>query len=179
MGIGASLGFSSTKSKGSSWLDPKDYQRQVDNYGQAQAIAPTYQQTSADQIQRYMNPYTDQVIDQSMQDADRYRQMMVNQTSDGATAAGAFGGSRHGVAEALTNQGAIQQFGLLSAQLRNQGYGQALETAQNENQYGYQYPLVRQGLLNSTIAGIQGKTNTKGKTFGLSGSVSGSYGGQG
>jgi hypothetical protein len=47
-----------------------------------------------------------------------------------ATAAKAFGGSRQGVAESLTNAAAIKQAADTAAQLRASGYGQAAGLAQ-------------------------------------------------
>jgi hypothetical protein len=172
-GLGLGFGFSSSKSK--SWIDPADKARQLANYQGAQGITPNYTPTSAGQIQGFMNPYTQEVVDASMGDAEKFRQMAVNNTADAANAAGAFGGSRHGVAEALTNQGALQQFGLLSAQLRSQGYGQALDAAQRENAMAYEYPLARQGLLNQTLAGVEAKRY--GKQSGWGAQASFTYGG--
>ena len=84
-------------------------------------------------------------------DIERQRQMAINSMGDQAQAAHAYGGSRHGVADALTNEAAFRQGGLLSAQLRSQGFTTALGAAQNENQFGYQYPLARQGLLKMPV----------------------------
>lgn len=93
-------------------------------------------QVSAGQadIGQFMNPYTDQVVNQSLQDLDRSRQMAVGQTEDQALASGAFGGARHGVADAETNRAFADRAGALSGQLRSQGFGQALGAAQNQQQ---------------------------------------------
>jgi hypothetical protein len=47
-----------------------------------------------------------------------------------ATQARAFGGSRQGVQSSLTNAAALKQAADLSANMRNQGYGQAAQLAQ-------------------------------------------------
>jgi len=47
-----------------------------------------------------------------------------------ATQARAFGGSRQGVQSSLTNAAALKQAADLSANLRNQGFGQAAQLAQ-------------------------------------------------
>jgi hypothetical protein len=47
-----------------------------------------------------------------------------------ATQAKAFGGSRQGVQSSLTNAAALKQAADLSANMRNQGYGQAAQLAQ-------------------------------------------------
>ena len=88
--------------------------------------------TAAGGINTYMNPYTQQVINTSMADLERQRQTQMNALGAQATAAGAFGGSRQGVAEALTNQGFAQQGGQLASQLRAQGFDTALGASQQD-----------------------------------------------
>jgi hypothetical protein len=88
--------------------------------------------TAAGGINTYMNPYTQQVIDTSMADLERQRQTQMGALGAQATAAGAFGGSRQGVAEALTNQGFAQQGGQLASQLRQQGFNTALGASQQD-----------------------------------------------
>ena len=74
----------------------------------------------------YMNPYTQQVVDTTQADIERQRQMAINNMGAQAQAAGAFGGSRHGVAEAQTNA----EYGRVAANalapLRMQGYQNAM-----------------------------------------------------
>lgn len=55
-------------------------------------------------IQDYMNPFTQAVTNQSLADLERSRQLEQQRTAAQATAARAFGGSRQGVAEAETNR---------------------------------------------------------------------------
>lgn len=88
--------------------------------------------TAVGGIKQYMNPYTKQVIDKSMADLERQRQMQMGDIGASAVKAGAFGGSRHGVAEALTNQGFAQQGGQLAAQMRQQGFNTALGASQQD-----------------------------------------------
>lgn len=66
------------------------------------------------------------VIDQSMADIDRMRRMSLNAGAANAAQQGAFGGSRHGVADAETNRAALDQLGRTSADLRMQGWNTAL-----------------------------------------------------
>jgi len=89
-------------------------------------------QTAAGGMAAYQNPYTQQVIDQSMSDLDRQRQMQQRTTGAQATAAGAFGGSRHGIAEAETNRAYAEKGGQLAGQLRAQGFNTALGAAQQD-----------------------------------------------
>jgi hypothetical protein len=73
-------------------------------------------------IQQYMNPYTQAVTEQSLADLERSRQLQQQQTSAQATAARAFGGSRQGVAEAETNRAFGENAARLVAQQNAAGY---------------------------------------------------------
>jgi hypothetical protein len=170
----ASGEYSTSTDKTHQWIDPRTSGAQWANWNAAQQITPTYTPTSTQQIGAYLSPYTGQVVDQSLGALDRSRQMAVNQIADQAVAGHAFGGSRHGVAEALTNQGYAEQAGQMAAQLYNQGYTQALGAAQNENQFAYQYPLQRQGLLNQTLGQITPETFGKSKKSGFD--IKGTFG---
>lgn len=80
-------------------------------------------------LNRYMNPYTDQVIDTTMADMDRARMMAQNSNGAAASAAGAFGGSRHGLVEAETNRAFADQAGQMAAGLRQGGFQNAQQAA--------------------------------------------------
>ena len=82
------------------------------------------------EIGGFMNPYTQEVIDRSLGDIEASRQMQDIRDRQAATQARAFGGSRQGVQASLTNAAALKQAADLSANLRNQGYGQAAQLAQ-------------------------------------------------
>ena len=84
-------------------------------------------------IQAYQDPYTQQVIDPALADLERTRQQQMNQLGASATQAGAFGGSRHGVAEAQTNIGFGRHAGQLAAGLRSQGFQHAAQQAMQQN----------------------------------------------
>lgn len=83
----------------------------------------------AEDIAAFQNPYEDQVVQQSLQDIERSRQMQALQDANKATAAKAFGGSRYGVQSALTNEAALQEAARTAGQLRSAGYGQAAQLA--------------------------------------------------
>lgn len=85
-------------------------------------------------IGQFMNPYTQAVTDRTMADIGAAQQMAQNQLGAQATAAKAFGGSRHGVADAQTNAGFIKQMADTSANLNMQGFNTALGAAQNQQQ---------------------------------------------
>ncbi|MEQ1492491.1 MAG: hypothetical protein ABL932_18255, partial [Terricaulis sp.] len=88
------------------------------------------QQLSQTDLNPYMNPYTQNVIDTSLNSLDRFRQGAISNNQASATQAGAYGGSRHGVADAETNRGFLDQAGALAANLYNQNFNQAQQGAQ-------------------------------------------------
>jgi len=73
-------------------------------------------------IQAYMNPYTQAVTQQSLSDLERSRQLEQQRTAAQATASKAFGGSRQGVAEAETNRAYGENAARLLAQQNAAGY---------------------------------------------------------
>ena len=123
--------------------------------GTGQAMGYTPQQVQAGQLAttnlaQYQNPYTQQVIDASAQDVLRNAQLGLNQLSGQAQRAGAFGGSRHGVAMGEIGRGVAQQLGQQSAQLRQQGFNTAQQMAQQDIANRMQSDLANQQ------AGLQG-----------------------
>ena len=67
----------------------------------AAGFTPTAIRPDQELIQQYYNPFQQQVIDTTMQDIERQRQMASMGLGQQATAARAFGGSRQGVAEGV------------------------------------------------------------------------------
>ena len=98
--------------------------------GLQQAMQGTQRAMAGPNIGQFMNPYTSMVTGQTLSDLERQRQMAVNTTGAQATQAGAFGGSRHGVAEALTNEGFARQGAQAFGNLQQQGFNTALGAAQ-------------------------------------------------
>ncbi len=76
-------------------------------------------------IAGYMNPYTDSVIDNAIADQQRLTDLQQGVNGAAATNAGAFGGSRHGLVEAVTNSEAQRNIGNLSGTLRQAGFDTA------------------------------------------------------
>ena len=83
-------------------------------------------------LSAYQSPFTQQVIYTSLSDLDRARQMAVGRDQDRAISAGAFGGSRSGVLEAETNRAFAEQAARTAANLREQGFRQALGAAESD-----------------------------------------------
>lgn len=93
---------------------------------------------------KYMNPYTTDVIDRSMNDFDRSRLMALKSNASGAIADKTFGGSRSAITDAITNSESIRNAGNIAAQLRQQGF----DTSSG----------LMQGDLNRMLQGAQAKT---------------------
>jgi hypothetical protein len=91
--------------------------------------AAQFQQADLD---RFMNPYTGEVIDQSMADIERGRLMQANQAAAQAQAAGAFGGSRGALMEAEIARNALDSSARTAAGLRDQGFQFASQMGQQD-----------------------------------------------
>lgn len=85
-------------------------------------------------INQYQNPFTEQVIRANEADILRGAQMGLNEIGTQATRAGAFGGSRQGIAEAEMGRNVLQQLAQSSAGLRQQGFNTAQQMAQQDIQ---------------------------------------------
>ena len=77
-------------------------------------------------IGSYMNPFTSQVRANALADLETARQSAIQQTGERAMQARAFGGSRQGVAEGITNLGFARQAGTLGTQLNEAAFNQAV-----------------------------------------------------
>lgn len=86
--------------------------------------------TADQRLSAYYNPYEQQVLDRSMNDLERQRQMALQQTAGQSLANRAFGGSRQAVRESLTNEAFAKQAADTAANLRYQGFNTALGAAQ-------------------------------------------------
>jgi hypothetical protein len=82
--------------------------------------------TSVDNINRYLNPYTDYVAGNTLDQLGRANQMALNSVSGDATTKGAFGGSRQGVAQAETNRNFFNTAGNTLGNLYNTAYTNAV-----------------------------------------------------
>jgi len=83
-------------------------------------------------LSQYTNPYETSVIGNATRDMDTARQRQIANSQAAATAAGAFGGARHGVADSLTNDAYFQNVGDMTSNLRYQGFNNAQQMAQQD-----------------------------------------------
>jgi hypothetical protein len=98
--------------------------------GEQQVTNEALNPFTGESIQQFMNPYENEVVQRSLADVGRALQTQQLRDRQAATAAKAFGGSRQGVQESLTNAAAMKQAADTAAQLRAAGYGQAAGLAQ-------------------------------------------------
>lgn len=90
--------------------------------------------SSAD-IQKYQDPYTNDVINATQADFDTQNQRANSTVTGNAAAQGALGGDRVGVAQALTAEGQARVQAPVIAGLRSSGYQQAVNTAENQQKF--------------------------------------------
>jgi hypothetical protein len=94
----------------------------------------------------YFNPYEEQVVQGTLGDIERSRQMQDIADRARATQARAFGGSRQGVQSALTNEAALRQAGTTAAGLRQAGFSQAAQFGQSDAARQLQAQMANQGV---------------------------------
>ena len=87
-------------------------------------------------VSQFMNPYTEQVIEQTQKDIGRLGDRQQQALKDRAVAAGAFGGGREAIGSAEIGRNVLDQQARTGAALRSQGFQQAMGQAQTafENQ---------------------------------------------
>ena len=104
----------------------------------AQTLTGAGAGTGAGSISQFMSPYQSQVIDTTLAEFDRQKQIQEQRIRDQAVASGAFGGGREGVQLAEFGTGAARDRAALQAGLLQQGFGQAQAARQQQfqNQMG-------------------------------------------
>ena len=83
-------------------------------------------------LDRYMNPYRQNVLDVTLSDIERARDRQLSDLQARAAQAGAFGGTRQAVEESLINENALRELGRQSALLNQQGFDVASELASQD-----------------------------------------------
>jgi hypothetical protein len=149
--------------------------------GALQGAAQMYDPSNA---QKFMNPYQQQVIDESIRQINRQGDISRQNLQAQATRAGAFGGSREGVQRAELERAISEQRNAAIVGGLSQGYSQASGQAQQafEQQQGrqlaqaqgfqgigglYGQQALQQAQLGQGAAGLQG--NLSGQLAGLAG----------
>jgi hypothetical protein len=104
--------------------------------------------------QQFMSPYQQQVIDTTLTEFDRQKQMALAQQQAQAVAGGAFGGAREGVQRAEYGAQTLQDRAALQAQLLQQGFGQAQQAAGQAFQQQQGLASLQPQLLGSQIGAM-------------------------
>lgn len=79
--------------------------------------------------QKFMNPYQQQVMDKMTEQFANQNKMTTAGINDQATQAGAFGGSRHGVAQGVALGENLRNQGMMAADMLSQGFEGAMGRA--------------------------------------------------
>ena len=102
------------------------------------------------ETQQYMSPYQSQVIDASLAEFDRNKQIQEQQIRDQQTSLGALGSGRAGVQLAEFGTGAARERALLQAGLLQQGFGQAQAARQQDIQNRFGLGQAQAGIAGAT-----------------------------
>ena len=97
-------------------------------------------------VQDFMSPYQSQVIDATLAEFDRNKQIQEQQIRDQQAALGALGSGRAGVQLAEFGTGAARERALLQAGLLQQGFGQAQAARQQDIANRFGIARAQQGL---------------------------------
>jgi hypothetical protein len=140
-------GSTPTSSTTTSTIDPEVKAAYLRNLEEARMVgaglgqrqfAP-YADYNLGMVQKYMNPYENQVVQNTLADIERARQGQISAEGARATAAGAFGGTRQAVTRSLVDEAALRNAGNLAAQLRQGGFAQAQNLGLSQQQLMQQY----------------------------------------
>lgn len=126
-------------------------------------------------IQSLMNPEMNAVIGTTLGGIDRQRQERAQEVGDAATAARAFGGSRHGLLEAQTNAEFDRIAADTEAQLRAAAFDRALGLDFGEFQRAQQRPLDLMDLRLRALGMAPQNNNMQGQSSGSNSSFGFGY----
>ena len=98
------------------------------------------------QVQGYMSPYMQNVVDVQKREAMRSAGILGAQQQARATGAGAFGGYREGIQRAEDNRNLMRQMGDIQAMGSQRAFEQGAEQARMAQGLQMQYGGMRQGL---------------------------------
>ena len=156
----ASLGLTAAKALGGSTptsstattsIDPDIKAAFLRNLEEARATAAglgtrefaPYAEYNLGMVQKYMNPYEQEVIQGTLGDIERARQGQISAEGARATAAKAFGGTRQAVTRSLVDEAALRNATNAAAQLRQTGFAQAQNLGLSQQQMMQQYEQQR------------------------------------
>ena len=128
---------------------------------QPQQVTPN--QLSSTNLQPYMNPYTQSVINQTLPIMQQNLGLQQNQNQDQAAASNAYGGSRQAIQQGVTQAQGAMGMGQMAAQLNQANFGQAQGAAQQDINTNLQGQLANQAVQQNqaglNLQGAQGLAN--------------------
>jgi hypothetical protein len=141
------LGGGGTTSTSSSSVDPDVKAAYLRNLEEARATAAglgpkqfaAFPEYNLGMVQKYMNPYEQEVIQGTLGDIERARQGQISAEGAAATAAKAFGGTRQAVTRSLVDEAALRNATNAVAQLRQGGFTQAQNLGLSQEALRQQY----------------------------------------
>ena len=109
------------------------------------------------EVEQFTTPFQAQVLDATLAEFDRNKQIQEQQIRDQQAKLGVLGAGRAGVQLAEFGTGAARERALLDAQLRMQGFGQAVGARQQDiqNRFGLAGATQGLGAFQSGLAGQQ------------------------
>jgi hypothetical protein len=122
--------------------------------GYQQYLDQAQQYSGPQAYEQFMSPYQQQVIDTTLTEFDKQRQMAQQQIGANAVQAGAFGGAREGIQQAEYGAQTLQDRAALQAQLQQQGFGQAQQAAGQAFQQQQGLASLQPQLLGSQIGAM-------------------------
>ena len=145
------------------------------------AVPYTYQQAAAQTAAGIgsFNPFEEQVVQRSLADIARQRDIQQQAMNARAVGAGAFGGSRQAIANQELSRNALEQMGRTSGQLRQAGFdasmARRLQEAQLLGNLGLQYGQLGQADV-SQLGDLAGRQLALGQGLGSLAAQFGNFG---
>lgn len=147
------------------------YYQQAADYTKQGAASANPMELNQSSIDKYMSPYLNNVVGTTMANLRQQQGQEQSGLMGGAAMSGAFGGDRAGIAQANLAKQQNMATGSTLANILQQGYGQALQTAQQ--QQGIDLGAQQANLARLTGAGAQmGAIGTGSQAAGLAGAQS-------
>ena len=106
------------------------------------------------QLADYESPYTQSVIDATKAQMQQEFDRQTNMRNAQAVGAGAFGGARQGIEQAIAGQQYNQNLGAMTAGLQQQGFQQAQQARQQDYQNQLGLGQYQQGMEGQRIQGM-------------------------
>lgn len=113
-------------------VDPSNYMIEPGNIPEADPRMVEAGQLSEKNLEQYMNPFTGQVVENTVDEMRRTTQRQNRQARSGAVAQGAYGGSRAALLEAENNRNLMDRSAEASAELQRQNFQQAVNQAKTD-----------------------------------------------